>query len=292
MRRGFTLIELLIVLAIIALLASLLIPTVQSSLEKAGATRCTSNLRQLGAALMVFAADNEGYFPYSNADARQRGGGQITWDDLIAGYDGRPALDPNSRSPANGMGSVLGLDEHGPAPLYQCPTFKRPATFNYGSLKGIPRSYCISAYDPYESFPKRTMGVSGYDIPGNIFTNSSGDPQKRWSRTAGQIPSPANSILLCELNPRKTGGNDYGMMGRWIPATQNGPTFRNIHNVPSTGISSQGAHAGGLLDNFLMADGHVVALTFRDTSTLPNGSWMYAGGNWKGTMWDAGDKVR
>jgi prepilin-type N-terminal cleavage/methylation domain-containing protein len=43
--RAFTLVELLVVLALIALLAGLLVPTFASVRARAGAGRCGSNLR-------------------------------------------------------------------------------------------------------------------------------------------------------------------------------------------------------------------------------------------------------
>ncbi|MGQ9698431.1 MAG: prepilin-type N-terminal cleavage/methylation domain-containing protein, partial [Armatimonadota bacterium] len=45
---GFTLIELLVVIAIIAILAAILFPVFASSREKARATACASNLKQIG----------------------------------------------------------------------------------------------------------------------------------------------------------------------------------------------------------------------------------------------------
>jgi prepilin-type N-terminal cleavage/methylation domain-containing protein/prepilin-type processing-associated H-X9-DG protein len=53
-RRGFTLLELLVVMAIIAVLASLLMPVIQQARETARKTQCTNNLRQIGLAIHSF----------------------------------------------------------------------------------------------------------------------------------------------------------------------------------------------------------------------------------------------
>ncbi|MBN8525457.1 MAG: DUF1559 domain-containing protein [Planctomycetes bacterium] len=73
--RAFSLIELLVVVSIIAVLAALLLGSISIVREGARKTACGSNMRQLGMAILAYAADNDGLL----VNAQIKGAANPSW---------------------------------------------------------------------------------------------------------------------------------------------------------------------------------------------------------------------
>ena len=96
-RRGFTLIELLVVIAIIAILAAILFPVFAQAREKARQTTCTSNMKQMGTAIMMYTQDYDETLPpgchlWGNSNPLEKANPPVNaWDGMIAPLCEEPA---------------------------------------------------------------------------------------------------------------------------------------------------------------------------------------------------------
>jgi len=122
---GFTLIDLLVVIAIIAILASLLLPALSGAKQRAKATQCVGNLRQWNLALSLYLHEN------SDAIPRRGQGVQplVELDRPDAWFNALPPLVglPTYETLAtNGM--MLKPGDH---TIYVCPTAQPTAHTNF-----------------------------------------------------------------------------------------------------------------------------------------------------------------
>ena len=88
-RAGFTLIELLVVIAIIAILAAILFPVFAQAREKARATTCLNNEKQMGTGLLQYEQDYDEALPYIWYGSNGGGsapGGNYKWMDAVYPY--------------------------------------------------------------------------------------------------------------------------------------------------------------------------------------------------------------
>src|SRR5690348_10918424 len=124
-KSAFTLIELLVVIAIIAILAAILFPVFAQAREKARQTTCTSNLKQIGLGMMMYAQDYDETFFSGWGSGGGPEPGLIIWRVAILPY-----IKMGGRVPKN-TGDVY--DPTIPTiPVFQCPDTTYMAKTSYG----------------------------------------------------------------------------------------------------------------------------------------------------------------
>src|SRR5579872_737634 len=122
---AFTLVELLVVIAVIALLASLLLPALSGSVARAKTTQCLGNLRQWNLALSIYLAENEDAIP-------RRGQGVQPLVNLDRPEDWFNALPPLSGLPAYKTLAIQGMiPKPGDKTIFVCPTAQATAYTNF-----------------------------------------------------------------------------------------------------------------------------------------------------------------
>jgi len=134
-RAGFTLIELILVVAVVAILAAILVPTVFSILDDSAITKGKADVKAVAGAIAKF-RDDTGEFP-----TRHAAGALNSEVNLL--YSGTVAPVVGDFSPSTGMGSF------DCAPASECETFQFPF---------ITNSSAANAYSTVATAKKRWKG--------------------------------------------------------------------------------------------------------------------------------------
>ncbi len=208
-RRAFTLVELLVVIGIIAVLISILLPTLANARRAAYVVQCQSNMKQIATAMIMYVQDNKGKFPPSAAPAGLNlAGNNIAWwwpNELVrAGYIKNPSLNVYR----NGPGSQKTFASNN---VFRCP-------------EGISEDYHLTT----QNFPT-DGGNNSYDIENDSNAQSNGFGVVSWYQLTSRVQTATNAITADPAAtgaPSKAGNEQSPFM--WF---NSGATVQDVHSA-------------------------------------------------------------
>lgn len=230
-RSAFTLIELLVVIAIIAIIAAILFPVFAQAREKARATSCLSNLKQMGLGLMMYTQDyDENLVPAWIGYPTYGFPGNARWCDVIQPYVKNSQI---FTCPSSGTKFV-------PVPTGKIPNDIDPAT-------NVPYRQENGGYAMNVTYFDDGIGHPPTPIPDN--------PKSGTSRTLASIADVTGTLYVFDF---KNNFDSFqcvwaGGPGSWWPQ----PPVVNTVDPPTLGAGGYLAAIHQKRFNALYTDGHV-----------------------------------
>lgn len=238
--NGFTLIELLLVVAIIAVLIAMLLPSLSIAREQADRTVCAAHLQNIYLGAHYYAQDNYSYFPPPSLGEGTPAG--MAWDCRLAKY-----LDITAVM----MSDVLDPPQKDGLQLLQCPSDPLILWEIHGNAVRRSYSLCImNDLRQYSTYPSN----SAYNHPHCI----------NWYRY------PSESFLFGEeWSPVNLVGTNLGSLLRedrhYMPVIVNGPGYSRWNPAGGYGVGRWHDNKGA---NWCYTDGHAtfVAPVYQDNA--------------------------